>query len=78
EPKIQLDDSFAEVADIQFWIKENRDKRDEAEKPLITTSLKVDSDVKMGVVTDIKQELRESQALKINYSVNKGSALDNN
>ena len=64
--------------DIQFWIKENRERRDEAEKPLITTSLKVDSDVKMGVVTDIKQELREAQALKINYSVNKGSAIDNN
>jgi len=76
-PKIQLDDAFAEVADIQLWIKANREKRDEVERPLITTSLKVDSDVQMGVVTDIKQELREAQALKINYSVNKGSALDN-
>ncbi|HKK39833.1 MAG TPA: biopolymer transporter ExbD [Cryomorphaceae bacterium] len=77
EPKIQLDDSFAEVEDIPFWIKENRERRDEVERPLITTSLKVDRDVQMGIVTDIKQELRESQALKINYSVNKGSALDN-
>ncbi len=77
EPKIQLDDSFAEIADIQLWIKDNREARDEAEKPLITTSLKVDRDTKMGVVTDIKQELREAQALKINYSVNKGSAIDN-
>jgi biopolymer transport protein ExbD len=76
-PKIQLDDSFAEVEDIQLWIKANREKRDEVERPLITTSLKVDSDVQMGIVSDIKQELREAQALKINYSVNKGSALDN-
>jgi biopolymer transport protein ExbD len=76
EPKIQLDDAFAEVSDIPVWIKANRDRRDEAEQPLITTSLKVDRKVKMGVVTDIKQELRETNALKINYSVNKGSAID--
>jgi biopolymer transport protein ExbD len=76
EPMIQLDDSFAELADIAQWIEDNRERRDEAERPQITTSLKVDKDTKMGVVTDIKQELREVQALKINYSVNKGSAID--
>jgi biopolymer transport protein ExbD len=76
EPKIQLDDAFAEVSDIPLWIKANRDRRKEAEQPLITTSLKVDRKVKMGIVTDIKQELRETNALKINYSVNKGSAID--
>lgn len=76
EPLIQLDDSFATLADIGPWIEANREKRDEAERPAITTSLKVDKKTKMGIVTDIKQELRESNALKINYSVNKGSALD--
>jgi biopolymer transport protein ExbD len=77
EPLIWLDDSFGKISDIQPWIEDNRDSRDEAEKPFITTSLKVDSDTRMGIVTDIKQELRESNALKINYSVNKGSAIDN-
>ena len=76
EPMIQLDDSFATLADIGPWIEANRERRDEAERPAITTSLKVDKKTKMGIVTDIKQELRESNALKINYSVNKGSALD--
>ncbi len=77
EPLIQLDDSFASLADIGPWIEANREERDEAERPAITTSLKVDKKTKMGIVTDIKQELRESNALKINYSVNKGSVLDN-
>lgn len=76
EPKIQLDDAFAEVSDIPLWIKANRERRDEAEQPLITTSMKVDRDTRMGIVTDVKQELRESNALKINYSVNKGSSID--
>jgi hypothetical protein len=34
----------------------------------LTTSLKVDGDTEMGIVTDVKQELREAQALKISYS----------
>ena len=35
-------------------------------------SLKVDQDTKMGIVSDVKQELREANALKINYSTKKG------
>ncbi len=42
--------------------------RDEAEIPFMTTSLKVNENTKMGIVTDIKQELRKASALKINYS----------
>ncbi len=76
EPRIQLDDSFAELNDIRQWIEANRERRDEAEKQSITTSLKVDRDTRMGVVTDIKQELRDANALKINYSVNKGSVVE--
>ncbi len=68
EPRIQLNDKFAEVSDIRLFIESERAARDEKEVPLLTTSLKVDSECKMGIVTDVKQELREVQALKINYS----------
>jgi hypothetical protein len=37
----------------------------------MTTSIKVDKDTKMGIVTDVKQELRKANALKINYSTRK-------
>jgi biopolymer transport protein ExbD len=67
-PRIQLDDAFASVDEIGPWIEENREARNEAERPLITTSLKVDKETKMGIVTDVKQELREYMSLKINYS----------
>lgn len=67
-PRIQLDDAFADLGDISVWVEENRNARKEAERPLITTSMKVDQDTKMGIVTDVKQELREAMALKINYS----------
>lgn len=67
-PRIQLDDAFADVEDIGIWVEDNRLARQEAERPLITTSMKVDKETKMGIVTDVKQELREAMALKINYS----------
>ena len=76
EPKIQLNSSFAELsdiyeyilADIYEYILAERAERDEAEVPFMTTSLKVHKDTKMGIITDIKQELRKASALKINYS----------
>lgn len=71
EPRIQLNDQFATLADIDQYITSEREKRDESEIPFMTTSLKVDSETKMGIVSDIKQELRESQALKISYTTRK-------
>lgn len=68
EPKIQLNDKFSSLSDIRDFIISEREAKDEAEVPFMTTSLKVDENTKMGVVTDIKQELRKVSALKINYS----------
>ena len=69
--KIQLNDSYANVADIQAFIAAERESRAEEEIPLLTTSIKADVDVKMGIVSDIKEELRKAQAYKINYSTRK-------
>jgi biopolymer transport protein ExbD len=71
ESRIQLNDQFATVGDIGAWVIAERAVRDEADKPLITTSLKVDKETRMGVVTDVKQELRKAGAFKINYSTSK-------
>lgn len=72
EPRIQLNDQFARITDIQDYITSEREARDEAEVPFMITSLKVDEYTKMGIVTDIKQELRKASALHINYSSRKG------
>lgn len=68
EPRIQLNDKLSTLADIADYIESEREERDEAEVPMMYYSLKVDADTKMGIVTDIKQEMRLVQALKINYS----------
>ena len=77
ESRIQLDDSFATPADIADWIQKERDSRNPADIPLLTTALKVHKDTRMGVVTDVKQELRKVGAFRINYTTLKGRALEN-
>ena len=71
ESRIQLNNSFSSVSDIQAFIAAERQSRNENDRKLLTTSLKVDGDTKMGVVTDVKQELRKASAFKINYSTRK-------
>jgi len=72
--RIQLNDMFANVDDIPEFVQIERQNRPESDRKMITTSLKVDSDTRMGIVTDIKQELRKSGAFKINYSSRRKSA----
>lgn len=69
--RIQLNDQFAVVDDIQEFVANDRQKRPESDRQKVTFSLKVDSDTRMGIVTDIKQELRKAGAFKINYSSRK-------
>jgi biopolymer transport protein ExbD len=74
ESRIQLNDRFATLNDIADFVVAEREARDEVDRKMITTSLKVDKDTKMGVVTDVKQELRMAGAFKINYSTKKEAA----
>ncbi|PKP34721.1 MAG: biopolymer transporter ExbD [Bacteroidetes bacterium HGW-Bacteroidetes-17] len=71
EPRIQLNDRFALVSEIQEFVTLERDARDEVDRKFITTSLKIHNETKMGLVSDIKQELRKAGAFKINYSTRK-------
>ncbi len=68
EPRIQLNDQFKAVIDIQDFIAQERDAMNESDQAKMSVSLKVDEETKMGVVTDVKQALRRASALKLNYS----------
>lgn len=68
ESRIQLNDAYAEVDEIQAYVTNERSSMKEEDQPFMTVSLKIDQDTKMGIVTDIKQALRQAYALKINYS----------
>lgn len=73
EPRIQLNDHISEVSDIIAFVEQEREQRNEVDRPFLTTAIKADKQVRMGMVTDIKQELRKAGALKIFYNATKGT-----
>ena len=68
DSRIQLNDSFKTLTDIRDFISSEREAMSESDRPFLQTSLKIDEDTRMGIVTDVKQELRKASALKISYS----------
>jgi biopolymer transport protein ExbD len=77
QPVIQLNDKIATINDIQSFILSERAARNEKLRPMMITSIKADKDVPMGIITDIKEKLREVNALKVNYATKKGDVNQN-
>jgi len=75
--KIQLNDRIADVKDVKYFVFAERETHSEDEIPLLTTSIKADIESNVGTITDIKEELRNVNALKINYSTIKGDVMKN-
>lgn len=73
EARIQLNDSFRTTAEIRDFVAAERDSKSEADRQFMTISIRADQDVRMGIVTDVKQELRRCSALRIMYSARKPS-----
>ncbi len=74
-PRVQLNDKISTYQDVVQYVEMERQDRPEGDRPLLTFSLKCDRDLKMGIITDVKQELRKANALKVNYSSSKRSEI---
>lgn len=73
--RIQMNDAFAEPSLIREFIAAKMKPVNEDEWNKMTVSLKVDRNTEMGIVMDVKQELRKASALKINYSSFEGDPV---
>lgn len=73
--RIQLNDQFADIAEIESFITLERSAMKEEDQSLMTVSLKADKDTKMGIITDVKQALRRAYALKIVYQAGSRKAF---
>ena len=71
ESRIQLNDSFKTTVEIRDFIAAERDAMSEADRSFMTVAIKADENTRMGIVTDVKQELRKCSALKIMYTARK-------
>ena len=72
ESRIQLNDSFKTTAEIRDFIAAERDAMSEVDRSFMTVAIRADEKTRMGIVTDVKQELRKCSALKIMYTARKG------
>ena len=70
-PPAMLNDSYKSTRDILDFVAAERDKLSEADRASMTICLKADEATKMGIVTDVKQELRRANALKLSYAASK-------
>ncbi len=77
ESKIQLNDKFANASEIGSYILAERAKKPQELQNVLTTALKVDKNANMGIISDIKLELRKVNALKVNYTTYEGDAFRN-
>jgi biopolymer transport protein ExbD len=76
EPLVQLNDKLVSeegipYESIQDFVLFEREKLPEADKARMTMSLRIDQNIPMGKVDDVKQALRRAKALIINYSARK-------
>jgi len=76
ESKIQIGDKYTDVTNIRFALEELRRKLRPELQDKVMVALKVDKETNTGLVTDIKQELREQNLLKLIYITTPGNPLD--
>ena len=65
---IQLNDKYATTTDIIDYIAAEKSCMSPEDQQQMTVSIKADRSTKMGIISEVKQALRKSKALKISYS----------
>jgi len=70
-PRLQLNDQLADVEDIAVFVEAEKEKMPDENRAKIIMALKVDKDVNVGIISDVKTELRKANALKLTYITNK-------
>ena len=70
EPRIQFNDAFIGLDDVKPSVLQAISDLNEELQPKVVVGLKVDKETNAGLVSDIKQELRKANALKVMYIAN--------
>ncbi len=75
--QVQIDDRLVEINEVGHQTIIALHKMPEHLRKMAIVSIKADSKVKMGVIVDIKKQLRAINLLKINYSTIEGDVFRN-
>ncbi len=68
ETRIQLNDKLADVDAVAPYVKREQASMLSEDNENMTVSIRADKGTQMGIINDVKQQLREAEAYKINYS----------
>ncbi|EDM45610.1 hypothetical protein SCB49_07372 [unidentified eubacterium SCB49] len=77
EGKIQIGDKYTDVKNLKPVLAELRAKLSPILQDKVMVALKVDKETNTGIVTDVKQTLRELNMLKIIYITAPGNEIEN-
>ncbi|WP_408030291.1 hypothetical protein [Tenacibaculum xiamenense] len=72
---IQLNDKISTADDVAHFILKRINNIPDSERPFMTTSLKADKESTVGTMADIREKLREVNALKLNLSAHRGDVI---
>jgi len=65
---IQVNDRYVPLDKVDEQVAAFREQLLPDEQEMMTVSMKIDRDVPMGIVTDVKMALRKAGALKVHYN----------
>ena len=66
--RIQVNDKFVTAPEVMDYILAEKQRMSPEDLKIMSVSIRADKSTKMGVITDVKQALRQSNVLRINYS----------
>lgn len=66
--KLQINDKYADVSTISDFVSNEKGRMSPEDAQRMTVSIKADRHTPMGIITEVKQNLRQAGALRINYS----------
>ena len=65
---VQLNDKIIDLKDIKGYIAKERQTMSATDRKQMSASVRADKNTPMGVINDLKQGLRESNVLKVNFA----------
>ncbi|APQ17753.1 ExbD/TolR family protein [Maribacter hydrothermalis] len=77
EPRIQMENKFITVDEVGDYALQALSSMPQHLRSVATVSIKADIGVKMGIIEDLKSQLRMVNLLKINYTTYEGAVVDN-
>jgi len=78
ETRIQLNDRFVSIDEIEKEVARERSQMSETDRQHLLVSIRADRSTEMGIINQVKQALRRAGALNINYSATSRSQQKHN